>query len=343
MTAAAPEGPTPVFERAAVDAATFRATIAGGHAPVLLRGQAAQWRAVERAQAGNRALADYLAAFGGGKPLDVMVGPPEIGGRFFYRDDLRGVNFQRQPVPLPALLAELLRLDEQQVAAPPAIYANAAAAPDHLPGWSAANPFDLPPPDAVPRLWIGNATQVATHFDASPNLAVCVAGRRRFTLFPPEEVGNLYLGPLDNTLAGPPNSMVDPDAPDLDRYPRFADALAKAFVADLEPGDVLFIPAIWWHHVRAHGRLNVLVNYWWAYDSSATPFHALVHALMSVRDLPPAEKAAWRAWFDHLVFGEGAAEAGAHLPDHARGILGPASRERTEKIRHYLLRTLAGR
>ena len=332
-----------VIEREAVDAATFRAEVASGHVPVLLRGQVAHWRAVEAARQGDRAVAEYLAGFGGGKPLEVLIGPPEIGGRFFYRDDMQGFNFQRQHVPLPNLMGELLKLAETEAEAPHAIYANAAAAPEHLPGWAEANPLDLPPPDAVPRLWIGNATQVATHFDSSPNLAVCVAGRRRFTLFPPEQVANLYLGPLDHTLAGPPNSMVDPDAPDLERYPRFAEALAHAQVAEMAPGDALFVPTIWWHHVRAFDRLNVLVNYWWAYDSSATPFIALVHALMSVRDLPPAQKQAWRAWFDHLVFGDDADQAAAHLPAHAQGVMGPASQERTEKIRHYLLMTLSGR
>jgi len=332
-----------VAERGAVDTATFRAEIADRAAPVVLRGQAKAWRAVERAMDGDRAIAGYMAGFAGGKPLEVLVGPPEINGRFFYRDDMRGFNFQRQHVPLPNLIGELLKLAEEQAEAPHAIYANAAAAPEHLPGWQEANPLDLPPPDAVPRLWIGNATRIATHFDASPNLAVCVAGRRRFTLFPPEQVANLYLGPLDNTLAGPPNSMVDPDAPDFDRYPRFVEALAHAQVVELNPGDALFIPAIWWHHVRALDRFNVLVNYWWAYDSSATPFVALVHALMSVRDLPREQKQAWRAWFDHLVFGDDAEGAASHLPDHAKGVMGPASRERTEKIRHYLLTSLGGR
>ena len=332
-----------VAETGALDAATFRAEVAGRSTPVVLRGQASDWKAVERARAGDRAIAEYLAGFGGGKPLKVLIGPPEIGGRFFYRDDMRGFNFQRQQVPLPNLMGELLKLAEQQVESPQAIYADAAAAPEHLPGWREANPFDLPPPDALPRLWIGNAMQIPAHFDVSTNLAVCVAGRRRFTLFPPEQVANLYLGPIDNTLAGPPSSMVDPDAPDFDRYPRFSEALAHAQVAELEPGDALFIPSIWWHHVRAFDRLNVLVNYWWAYDSSATPFLALVHALMSVRDLPPGHKRAWRALFDHLIFSDEADRAVAHLPVHAQGVMGPASKERTEKIRHYLLMTLSGR
>lgn len=332
-----------VEERSAVDAGVFADQIAAAEAPVILRGQASSWQAVEQARQGDRAIATYLSRFGGGKPLDVMVGLPQIGGRFFYRDDLSGMNFRRERVPLGNLLGLLLKFAEERVEAPPALYASAAAAPDHLPGWDRANPMDLAPADAVPRLWIGNATQVATHFDVSPNLAVCVAGRRRFTLFPPEQVANLYLGPLDNTLAGPPNSMVDPDAPDLARYPRFTDAIPHAQVAELAPGDALFIPALWWHHVRAFDRLNVLVNYWWAYDRSGTPFTALIHAMMSVRDLPSAQKRAWRAWFDHLVFGDDTADAAAHLPEHARGVMGLPGIERTERMRHYLLTILSGR
>ncbi len=331
-----------VAEREAIGASAFRRDIvdAAPPQPVILRGQAADWQVVRTAASGDRAIAQYLAGFGGGEPLDVMVGPPEIGGRFFYRDDLLGFNFHRERVPLINLLGLLLRLAEERVEAPPAIYASAAAAPAHLPGWAAANPIDLPPVDAVPRLWIGNATQVATHFDASPNLAICVAGRRRFTLFPPAQLKNLYVGPLDNTLAGPPSSMVDPDAPDLARYPRFADALPHAVVAELEPGDALFIPALWWHHVRARDAVNVLVNYWWAEVSANKPFNALVHAMMSVRDLPPDQKQAWRAWFDHLVFAEDADEAAAHLPDRARGIMGLPGDERTDRMRRYLLTML---
>src|SRR3546814_4100254 len=79
---------------------------------------------------------------------------------------------------------------------------------------------DLPAPDAVPRVWIGNATHVSTHYDVSSNLACVVAGRRRFTLFPPDQIANLYVGPLDVTMAGQPASMVDLAAPDLTQIGR---------------------------------------------------------------------------------------------------------------------------
>ncbi len=61
---------------------------------------------------GERALADYVAGFAGGKPLEVLLGPPDIEGRFFYREDMRGFNFTRQQVPLGALMGQLLHLAE---------------------------------------------------------------------------------------------------------------------------------------------------------------------------------------------------------------------------------------
>ncbi len=331
--------PNAIAERDAVDGATFAREIAGGSRPVVLRGQVAAWPAVAAGRAGPRAIAHYVAGFDGGAPLDVMIARPEIGGRFFYSDDMAGFNFQRQRVPLASLIAELLRLAEAGEASPHAIYANAAAAADHSPGWIEANPLDLPI-EATARLWIGNANTVATHYDMSPNIACVVAGRRRFTLFPPEQLGNLYIGPLDHTLAGPPVSMVDPEAPDLDRYPRFADAWAVAQTAEIAPGDALFIPALWWHHVRALDAINMLVNYWWAEGVAAAPFVALIHAMMAVRDVPAPQKAAWRAWFDHLVFDEAAARAGDHLPPHVRTVLGAPGAERSEHIRRFVLGAL---
>ena len=53
-----------------------------------------------------------------------------------------------------------------------------------------------------PRLWLGNAIKVATHYDQMENIGIVVTGRRRFTLFPPEQVANLYMGPIELTPAG---------------------------------------------------------------------------------------------------------------------------------------------
>ncbi|HVF95023.1 MAG TPA: cupin-like domain-containing protein [Sphingomonas sp.] len=331
----------PLPERAAVDPATFSAEIAGSDAPVVLRDQVSGWPAVTASAAGREAAARYVASFDRGQPAQVLVGPPEIGGRFFYRDDWRGFNFARERVTMTQLAGELLRIADDPAAH--ALYAGSAATGEHLPGWDEANPLDLPMPGAQARVWVGNATRVATHYDGSANLACVVAGRRRFLLFPPDQLANLYVGPLDNTMAGQPASLVDPDAPDLDRFPRFAEAMRHAMVADLAPGDAIYMPAFWWHNIRATGPFNILVNYWSERPDQTSPFLAMVHALMAVRDLPAHERDVWRGWFDHYVFGDAAADAADHMPEPVRGVLGAPSLARTERIRQYLLRALAGR
>jgi len=168
-----------------------------------------------------------------------------------------------------------------------------------------------------------------------------VAGRRRFTLFPPEQLPNLYIGPLDFTPAGQAISLVDFHQPDLARFPRFADALEHAQVAELAPGDVLFIPSMWWHHIEALETFNVLVNYWWrdvpAYMDS--PMNALMLALMTIRDLPPAQRRIWQDVFRHYVFEPGEATTG-HIPETARRVLGPLDENRARELRARLLQRL---
>jgi len=335
--------PRPVRELAGVTPELFAAEVLHGYQPVVMRGLVAGWPAIAAGRQGAQAMADYLLRFDRGAPADVMMGAPSIAGRFFYNHDLSGFNFQRAKVTLPVFLAELVR--QADLTDPAALYAGAASVTDKFPGWTAANPLPLPLPDAIPRIWVGNASRVSTHYDMSGNVAAVVAGRRRFALFPPEQLANLYVGPLDVTIAGQPVSMVDLEQPDLERYPRFADAYAAMQVADLQPGDAIFIPALWWHDVKATGALNVLVNYWWGGEAHASPLPALIHALLTVRDLPPGERAAMKAWFDHFVFEEEAPRAGRHLPGSAQGPLGPAAPDRDGAIRQYLMRTLdrAGR
>lgn len=332
------EGARPLPERGRADPDAFAAIVAADQ-PVVLRGQMADWPAVVAAKEGREAIARYIAGFDRGTPVQVMVGPPEINGRFFYRDDWRGFNFRTEQVPVRALLSELLRLADTSDA--PSLYAGSAPTGEHLPGWSEANPLGVPLPNALARVWIGNATRVATHYDGSANLACVVAGTRRFLLFPPDQLPNLYIGPLDRTMAGQPASLVDPDAPDLDRFPRYAEALRHAMVAELEPGDAIFMPALWWHNIQARGPFNVLVNYWSERGDGTSPFVAMVHALMAVRDLPARERGVWRDWFDHYVFDNEAARAADHVPEAVRGVLGRAEPSRTERIRQFLLRALS--
>jgi oxalate decarboxylase/phosphoglucose isomerase-like protein (cupin superfamily) len=325
-------GVTPLAERGRIARDVFDREVRAGGEPVVLRGQVAHWPVVAAARAGDQNWADYLRRHARAAPVGVMIGPPEIGGRFGYAPGLSGLNFQRTT-------AELMRVVDQLVAGraasrPPAVAVQSAPIPDALPGFDRANALDLVPTAVVPRAWIGNAVTVAIHHDAQENVACVVAGRRRFALFPPEQAGNLYLGPLEFTPAGVQVSTVDPSDPDLSRHPRFARALEAARTAELEPGDAIYIPFHWWHHVESLSPVNMLVNYWWdPVASPDQPRDALLHALLAIRDLPADQRRGWRALFDAFVF---SGDEPHHLPTSARGVLGPAAPERSAAIRRML-------
>lgn len=316
-----------------LDTARFMAEIVPDYRPVVLRGQMAAWPAVRKAQESDEALAAYLSRMDSGRPLAFMAGPPEIGGRFFYDEAVRGYNFQLRSGNLSGLLSHLL----SQRAGPQrsAVYAGGAVAEDYLSSWQTENAFPFSPIEAEARIWIGNRTRISTHMDETHNVAAVIAGKRRFTLFPPDQLDNLYVGPLHFTIAGPPVSMVDLEQPDLARYPRFAEALDHALVADLEPGDAIYIPAIWWHNVRADAPFNVMMNYWWGDPDAGSALNALILAIKAVRDLAPEHRGAWRHWFDRFVFDDDASSIALHLPAHAQGYAGPPSPERSTFIRSH--------
>ena len=113
-----------------------------------------------------------------------------------------------------------------------------------MPGFVEGHPMPCLPATVQPRLWVGNRVTTPAHFDASRNLAVVVCGRRRFTLFPTEQVANLYIGPLDFAPTGAAITLARPDKPDFERHPRLREALANALVAELEPGDALYMPPL---------------------------------------------------------------------------------------------------
>ncbi len=332
----------PVREWRDVDAAAFRNEIIAANQPAVIRNAVGAWPAVGAGRQSPAAMANYLRAFDTGASADAMLGDPAIGGHFFYNGDLTGYNFERRAMRIGESLDRLLQLLD--ASAPPALYVGAIPAPSGIPGFARENPLALLDPAVFPRLWLGNRVTVQTHYDISHNIMCAVAGRRRVTLFPPEQLVNLYVGPIEFTLAGQPISMVRLDQPDYERFPRFRAALAQAQVVDLEPGDALFVPYMWWHHVESRERFNVMVNYWWD-DSppwNGSPFEALCHTLMSVRSLPPHKREIWKKVFDHHVF-ETDGDPVAHLEPSKRGIQGPLDQRKAGHIRAWLLKALAPR
>lgn len=311
--------------------------------PVVLRGFVAHWPMVRAARESDAAAVGHLRAGWRGAPVAIMVGPPEIEGRIFYNEAMTGFNFSREDAPLPAVMEALLALRENP--RPPCYYVGSTTLEDCLPGFRALNDVDLGASaggdEALASLWLGNRTRIAPHYDLPDNLACVAAGRRRFTLFPPEQLPNLYVGPIDFTIAGQPVSLVDLARPDFERFPRFAEALRHAQVAELEPGDAIFIPSMWWHQVEALARFNVLINYWWRQSPAHmdSPVAALMLALLTMRDLPPAQRAAWRGLFDHYVF-QADQHTAAHIPPHARHVLLPITADGARHLRGHLRQRL---
>jgi hypothetical protein len=271
----------------------------------------------------------------------MSVAGPEHEGRLFYTGEMEGLTFTKQPATVSAVLDRLASAAGSSE--PETIAAQAVPVADALPGFAADNP--LPLIDSLAgrrvqhRIWIGNRVVTATHHDMFSNLAVVAAGHRRFTLFPADQVANLYIGPFEFTPAGTPASLVDPEAPGLDRFPRAAEAMRHAVTAELGPGDAIYIPHMWWHHVRSLGALSVLVNYWWDEapepQPGLAPINALIHALLSFEGLPDEQRAAWQAMFDHFVF-HAAGDPNAHIPEERRGVRGKLSEESKTRLRRTL-------
>jgi len=182
----------------------------------------------------------------------------------------------------------------------------------------------------------------ATHYDNQDGINCMVAGRKRFTFFPPDQLENLYIGPLELGPGGQPTSLVKVSAPDLERFPRFEQALAVAQTCDVEPGDAIFIPNLWWHNVEALEPVNVSVNFWWfdaVEDWGAEPFAALVHGLLALSDLPESRRKIWRMMFDHYVF-RLAGDPVPYLPAQRRGMLGELTPTLQDHMRVQLIRSL---
>ncbi|MEJ0061479.1 MAG: cupin-like domain-containing protein [Terricaulis sp.] len=334
---------TQVLEGIAPDAIPFAELMAGDR-PAILKGVARDWPLVRAGAQSNAAAMDYLLKFNAGKPVLAIIADAAHGGRFTYTPDVSALDFKFERGALGAFF-DLIKAGE---GAPdtPSYYIGSTDLDIYLPGFRAENDLALTHPmfafkPPLASIWLGNRTTALAHYDMSNNLACSLVGLRRFYLFPPEQVANLYPGPLEPTPGGQVITMADIHAPDFTRFPRLKDALASAEVAELQPGDVLFYPALWWHQVEALQSFNAMVNYWWNTSPAFmdTPNNTLLHAMLSLRDRPEHEKRGWRALFDYYIFGP-SERAGEHLPEHTRGNLGPMDEMKARRLRAALLKLI---
>ncbi|XP_066594411.1 bifunctional peptidase and arginyl-hydroxylase JMJD5 isoform X1 [Prorops nasuta] len=106
--------------------------------------------------------------------------------------------------------------------------------------------------------WFGPANTISPlHFDPKNNLLCQVFGLKRVILYPPEDTEYLY--PYDTRLLDN-TAQVDPGNPDYEKWPAFKKA--KGIICLLNPGEILFIPPKWWHHVTSLTP-SFSISFWW--------------------------------------------------------------------------------
>jgi hypothetical protein len=315
--------------------------IVGRERPLVMRGLCRDWPIVQLALESDTAFAQGLAARDNGAAVDTLLLPPAAQGHIGYNAAGDGFNYAHHRVSITKGLQRLARYSRQTDA--PGLAIQSALISACLPGFNADHALALLDASVQPRLWIGNRVTTPAHFDESHNIACVVCGSRRFTLFAPDQVRNLYVGPLDFAPTGAAISMARLDRPDDPRFPRLKLALAQAQVAELRPGDAIYIPPLWWHHVASLERLNALVNYWWKPQPAHgyapdTALGCLLHCMLTFKALPPAERAAWKDLLDYYVFSD--EDPAAHIPVARRGVLGVLTPAQIDTLRETIRRTL---
>ncbi|QLE87843.1 cupin-like domain-containing protein [Shewanella sp. Scap07] len=308
--------------------------------PMVLKGFCDHWPAVQAAKHSDQRMCEYLLSHYSGLPVTAYLAPHSAQGRIFYDDLHTGFNYTASKVPMPAVLERILSQAKNPQA--PTMYIGSSNLQQYLPSFSENNAIDFADIAPLANIWIGNQSKIAAHYDFPLNLACCISGKRRFTLFAPEQISNLYPGPLEHAPGGQSISMVDFDNPDFDRFPRFQQAIDAAQVIELEAGDALFIPSMWWHHVQGLAPLNTLITHWWRNSDAfmGRPESALNHAMLSLRNLPKDQRQAWKALFDYYIFDHDDND-NRHIQPDAQGILAkPMNEHSARQLRAELLNQL---
>ncbi len=324
-----------IAERDDVTVADLSDELLASDQPLVLRGLASGWPAVRHGLESADAIIDYLQGFDSDNVVTTLYAPPEAAGRIFYNEDMTDFNFEYRRMALKDAVQQVRSHVDQPN--PPSLYIGSTNVDHWLPGFRAENDFPIQHLGPLVSIWIGNQSRVSAHYDFPSNIACVVAGQRRVILFPPEQLSNLYVGPLEFTPAGQPISLVDFHAPDYERFPKFREAIGTAQMAVLEPGDAIIVPSMWWHHMEALDEFNVLVNYWWRNTPSymGPPLSVLQHALLGLRDLPEEQRKQWQELFDYYVFNPDP-ENFEHIPEAARGVLNPIDEPTARQIRKML-------
>lgn len=302
--------------------------------PVVIRGLVSQLPVVKAAKRSNDAFLEYLTAHYVGGRIRFMTLANDA--YYFYNEDYSGFNFERKIGSYEQFLNAIR--DASPVNAPNRVSLQSAPLKDHFP--NLLGEYQMPLFDSAiePRIWLGSAGKINSHFDDANNIACVISGKRTFTIFPPEQIENLYLGSLQITPGGAPISLAKLHEYDQQKFPKMKEAIKYSLSIELYPGDAIFIPALWWHHVESHEGVNGLINYWQG-GSIENPqelsgLDAILFGLISLSKLPESEKLAWKTMFDHIVMkSEGQFD---YVPDKIKGVLGEMNTASKQNIVNWL-------
>mmetsp|Transcript_31949 Transcript_31949/g.51865 ORF Transcript_31949/g.51865 Transcript_31949/m.51865 type:complete len:341 (-) Transcript_31949:108-1130(-) len=124
-----------------------------------------------------------------------------------------------------------------------------------IPEYCAVEPRNNDGEEVQVNVWLGpSGTTTPLHYDRYHNFLCQVLGEKKITMFAPNSSSYLHpcKPPLNNT------SQVDPYSPG-----RYSDVLKQPhWEVTLHPGEMLYIPPGWWHHVQSKSA-SASVNFWW--------------------------------------------------------------------------------
>ncbi|KAL4473487.1 hypothetical protein ABPG74_022351 [Tetrahymena malaccensis] len=124
------------------------------------------------------------------------------------------------------------------------------------------------------NFWQGaSGTESLPHTDDKDNFLCQIAGKKTIILVPPTQRSKLYVGAGKNKIKN--YSQVDFFQPDLQNFPLFSQIKGKMKV-EINPGDALFIPSFWWHHVKSSNERNLAINFWYTPNYMHSMFQSLL-------------------------------------------------------------------
>ena len=217
--------------------------------PLILTGALKDWKAISKWNI------TYLVSVLGTTKVNVEVSPTNYFPTLCYEGSdnggkRHGLSIKRRrsrQVPFNGFAETILRPNN----GPVKFYLKEKAFIEKFPDLAADIPLQssLSATKHFPTLlWISSADiTTPLHYDVVHSLFAQVSGRKRFTLFAPQDGSSLYPFPVFSRNSY--LSRVDILQPDVEEFPKFRQAKPFEFV--LEPGEVLYLPAFWWHQVQS--------------------------------------------------------------------------------------------